>query len=96
LTNCAAAKKKAGPTYGRESRHELSTRYLRPLDDAEYDELDEFLLSLESDKAIFCLSQLDGFLTAIVSGPEGFLLFAVVNAAQMEQSIHRATWPFIG
>ncbi len=41
-----------------------------PLDNAEYDELDAFLLSLEHDDAVWNLSELDGLVTAIVSGPE--------------------------
>lgn len=42
----------------------------QPLDDAEYDELDAFLLSLEHENAVWNLSELDGLVTAIVSGPE--------------------------
>ena len=41
-----------------------------PLNEQELDELDEFLQSLESDDAILNLSELDGLLTAVVSGPE--------------------------
>ena len=41
-----------------------------PLDDFEYDELDGFLLALDSDRAVQNMSELDGFVTAIVSGPE--------------------------
>ena len=41
-----------------------------PLDDHEYDELDGFLLSLESEHAVRNMSELDGFVAAIVSGPE--------------------------
>jgi uncharacterized protein len=40
-----------------------------PLYEAEYEELDEFLLSLEYDEGIYCVSELDGFFTAVVSGP---------------------------
>lgn len=41
-----------------------------PLTEQEYEELDEFLLSLDNDEGIFCVSELDGFFTAVVSGPE--------------------------
>lgn len=41
-----------------------------PLDDFEYDELESFLLSLEHDEAVLNISEFDGFITAIVSGPE--------------------------
>ena len=40
-----------------------------PLSEEEYEALDQFLLSLEYDEAIFCVSELDGFFTAVVSGP---------------------------
>ena len=45
---------------------ELST----PLDDFEHDELESFLLSLEYDEAMLNMSEFDGFITAIVSGPD--------------------------
>ena len=41
-----------------------------PLEDWEYDELDGFLLSLEHDMAVQNLSEFDGFVTALVSGPD--------------------------
>jgi uncharacterized protein len=41
-----------------------------PLTVQEYDELDEFLLSLDADEGICGVSELDGFFTAVVSGPE--------------------------
>lgn len=41
-----------------------------PLEDFEYDELDGFLLTLESDLAVQNMSELDGFVTAIISSPE--------------------------
>ena len=41
-----------------------------PLDDFEYDELESFLLDLESDAAVFNISEFDGFVTALISGPE--------------------------
>jgi uncharacterized protein len=41
-----------------------------PLNEAEFEELDEFLLSLEHDDAILDTSEFDGFVTAVVSGPE--------------------------
>ena len=41
-----------------------------PLDDFEYEELESFLLSLESETALLNMSEFDGFITAIVSGPE--------------------------
>lgn len=41
-----------------------------PLDDFEYDELETFLLALESDEAVFNMSEFDGFITAIASSPE--------------------------
>ncbi len=40
-----------------------------PLSEEEYEALDEFLLSLEYEEGIFCVSELDGFLTAVISGP---------------------------
>lgn len=45
--------------------NDLST----PLTDAEYEQLDEFLLSVEHDDAILDLSEFDGFITAVVSAP---------------------------
>ena len=41
-----------------------------PLTEQECEELDEFLLSLETDEGIGGISELDGFFTAVVSGPE--------------------------
>lgn len=41
-----------------------------PLTDAELDELDALLLGLDADTAMLNVSELDGFLTAVVSGPE--------------------------
>jgi uncharacterized protein len=41
-----------------------------PLDNIECDELDGFLLALDNEQAVQNLSEFDGFLTAIVSGPE--------------------------
>ncbi len=41
-----------------------------PLNEEEYEELDEFLLALEYEEGIYCISELDGFFTAVVSGPE--------------------------
>jgi uncharacterized protein len=49
-----------------ESRTELDL----PLDDLEYDELESFLLALESDEAVFNISEFDGFITAIATSPE--------------------------
>ena len=46
--------------------NDLST----PLTDVEYEELDEFLLSVEHDDAVLDLSEFDGFITAVVSGPK--------------------------
>jgi len=40
-----------------------------PLSDIEYEELDDFLLSAEHDDAVLDLSEFDGFITAVVSGP---------------------------
>jgi uncharacterized protein len=40
-----------------------------PLTEVEYEQLDDFLLSLEHDDAVLDLSEFDGFITAIVSGP---------------------------
>ena len=53
-------------------------KHLEPLIDAELAELDEFLLARlgeedeadESDPGVFSISGLDGFLTALVSGPQ--------------------------
>ena len=41
-----------------------------PLSDAELEELDDFLLSVEHDDAVLNVSEFDGLITAIVSGPE--------------------------
>ncbi|MEE4293472.1 MAG: UPF0149 family protein [Xanthomonadales bacterium] len=41
-----------------------------PLDDFEYDELESFLLMLESPEALLNMSEFDGFITALVSGPD--------------------------
>ncbi len=41
-----------------------------PLNDAEFKALDEFLLSLDDDEAMLDISEFDGFVTAVVSGPE--------------------------
>lgn len=48
----------------------MNTDLSEPLSEQEITELDEFLLSIDNDDAIYCLSMLDGFLTAIVSGPD--------------------------
>ena len=40
-----------------------------PLNDVEYEELDDFLLSVEHDDAMLNVSEFDGFITAVVSGP---------------------------
>jgi uncharacterized protein len=40
------------------------------LTDVELEELDDFLLSVEHDDAVLNLSEFDGFITAVVSGPE--------------------------
>ena len=40
-----------------------------PLSEEEYEALDKFLLSLEYEEGIVCVSELDGFVTAVVSGP---------------------------
>lgn len=40
------------------------------LTDVEFEILDEFLLSLEHDDAMLNVSEFDGFVTAVVSGPE--------------------------
>jgi len=42
----------------------------QPLSDEEIERLDQFLLDQETETGIFCISQLDGFLTAVVSGPD--------------------------
>jgi len=47
-----------------------TTDLSEPLNDAEFKELDDFLLSLEHDDAMLDMSEFDGFITAIVSGPE--------------------------
>lgn len=41
-----------------------------PLDDYEFEELDSFILTLENEHAVHSVSELDGLVTAIVSGPE--------------------------
>ncbi len=41
----------------------------RPLIDREIDWLEEVLLKYGNDDSVLCFSELDGFLTAIVSGP---------------------------
>lgn len=40
-----------------------------PLTDREIDWLEEVLLKYGNDDSVLCFSELDGFLTAIVSGP---------------------------
>lgn len=40
-----------------------------PLIDREIDWLEEVLLKYGNDDSVLCFSELDGFLTAIVSGP---------------------------
>jgi uncharacterized protein len=42
---------------------------LQPLDDDEIETLELFLQTLEAEDAVIGISELDGFLTAIVSGP---------------------------
>lgn len=54
------------PTAEMDSRLDLSI----PLDDFEFDELETFLSSLESEASIMNISEFDGFITAVVSGPE--------------------------
>lgn len=51
----------------------LPEHFSPPLEEYEYDELDGFLLSLEHDEAVRNLSEFDGFVTALVSGPEMIL-----------------------
>lgn len=46
------------------------TDLFTPLSETEFDELDHFLLHLESEDSALDLSELDGFFTAIVSGPD--------------------------
>ncbi len=58
----------AAPPYN--ARMNTLEELARPLEDYEYDELDGFLLALGSDQAVQNMSELDGFVTAIVSGPE--------------------------
>lgn len=43
---------------------------LSPLSEEEVDWLDDFLLSIDADDSVLNFSELDGFLTAAVSGPE--------------------------
>ncbi len=42
---------------------------LQPLDDDEIETLELFLQTLEAEEAVIGISELDGFLTAVVSGP---------------------------
>lgn len=49
--------------------NDLST----PLTDDEYEQLDDFLLSVEHDEAVLNLSEFDGFITAVVSGPDAIM-----------------------
>lgn len=42
---------------------------MEPLNEDEIDELELFLQTLEGDEALLGISELDGFLTALVSGP---------------------------
>lgn len=48
----------------------LSDDLYQPLTDDELKRLDQFLIEQENENGIFCVSQLDGYLTAVVSGPE--------------------------
>ena len=41
-----------------------------PLSDNEIEELDNFLLDLESDESILNVSELDGLFTAVISSPD--------------------------
>ncbi len=49
--------------------NDLST----PLTDVECEKLDDFLLSVEYDDAVLDLSEFDGFITAVVSGPHAIM-----------------------
>jgi len=40
-----------------------------PLDDFEYDELESYLLAVESDEGVLNMSEFDGFITALASAP---------------------------
>lgn len=42
----------------------------QPLNDQEFEQLDDILMKYGHDDSILCVSELDGFLTAIVSGPD--------------------------
>ena len=52
------------------SRMKTKDDLATPLDDFEYDELESFLLSLEYDEAVLNMSEFDGFVTAVISGPD--------------------------
>jgi len=42
----------------------------QPLNDQEFEQLDDILMKYGHDDSMLCVSELDGFLTAIVSGPD--------------------------
>lgn len=52
----------------------------QPLDEDEIDTLELFLQALEGETAVLGISELDGFLTAVVSGPNGLPPAQWVNA----------------
>src|SRR6266567_982649 len=62
-----------------------STKLDEPLSDADYDELEGFLGSNAVPQDCMDLEMLDGFLTAIVSGPERILSLVL----RLQQSIRR-------
>lgn len=47
-----------------------SNKLSEPLNDVEFEELDDLLLSVEHDDAMLNVSEFDGFVTAVVSGPD--------------------------
>ena len=70
--NSTAAHRSENPSNVMDTHHDSNDEndIFQPLSDKEFDELDQFLLDLEHDDSIFCLSELDGLFTAVVSGPE--------------------------
>ena len=62
-----------------------------PLDDFEYDELESFLLDLESDAAVFNISEFDGFRQQRSSSSEILLEFKILFVLVIEDVLHLLT-----
>lgn len=63
----------------------MNTDPMQPLDDDEIETLELFLQTLEGENAVIGISELDGFLTAIVSGPNNIPPTQWINALWGEE-----------